>query len=113
MGRQLFVHKASNLHQGQMKPLSRSSAHVYDLAAMVVSPGRRADVSMDLPPLRRDRSHCKSNLFSRHAFSDDWERRIYLCGFRPTDGSQGHGGASFDARDRNPLGGISYPEKVN
>lgn len=35
-----------------------------------------------------------------------------VCGYRLADGSQGNKGASFDARDRDPLGGISRVEDV-
>ena len=39
-----------------MKSTTRSSAQVRDSAAMVVSPGGRSDVSMEIPPQRPTKS---------------------------------------------------------
>ena len=52
-------------------------------------------------------------IFGRDAFSDDSEVRKTVSRFRPTDGSEGHGVSSFDARDRDPSywGAAYYPKR--
>ena len=37
---------------------------------------------------------------------------VNVDGFHRAEGSEGRGGASFDARDREPFGGISHAEDV-
>lgn len=67
---------------------------------MVVPPGCLADVSMDLPPtlffLKTNRSHYNS---AEMRFSTTANVGTDVCGFR----SEGHGGASFDTRDQEPV----------
>lgn len=59
-----FVRPQSHkqVYQGQIKPLTRSSAQAQDLAAMVVPSGRYADASIDLPMIRLYRKPIKVTL---------------------------------------------------
>ena len=57
---------------------------------------------MDLPYL------FKGDLFGKDTFTDGESEQTL-----PIDGPEGYGRASFDARDREPLGGISGVEDLD
>ena len=77
----------------------------------VVPPGRRVDASMDLSPLRFYRKPIEVTISSANSaemrFPTTTNVGANVGGFRPTDGSEGHGGDSFDARYREHLGDIT------
>ena len=85
----MFVHKARDRYtKTKRKSFARSIAQARDSAAVVVPPDRRADVSVNLPPIL---------YFTEMSFPTAGGVGANVGDFRPADGSEGHGGSSFDA----------------
>lgn len=86
--------------EGQMKLSTRSTAQVLDSVAMVVSPGRRTDASMNLPPVRFLQKQSNSLYFQLIRQRCVSGRQGTTKKTFPVDNFEGHGVASIDARER-------------
>ena len=84
---------------------------------MIVRPGRRADVSMDISPICFSREPIdvtiSPSISAEMYFPVTGNVESNFDGLRPADGSEGCRGDSFDARDREPLGGIPRVEELD
>lgn len=83
------------MHQGPMKSPTRPAAQSRDSSALVVTPGRRSNVSMDLPLIRSFRQLIKVTLipFNSADISFSLTRNVEsnFGGFGPAGSSEGHG----------------------
>lgn len=83
------------MHQGPMKSPTRPAAQSRDSAALVVTPGRRSNVSIDLPLIRSFRQLIKVTLipFNSADISFSLARNVEsnFGGFGLAGSSEGHG----------------------
>ena len=97
-----------------MKTPAHPTARTRDSVAMVVPIGRLADVSPDLPLIIRVfLETIDFTTSTTNSIEIRFPMTSNVGAFRPTYGCDVHGGASFDARDREPLGGISSVENLH
>lgn len=113
----MFVHKTGEMYHVQTKSPDRSTVQARDSGGTVIPPRRRTDVSMDLSPIRFSREPVNDTTSPTNSaeirFPTMENDRANVGDSRPFDNSEGYGGPSFDARDREPTKGISRVEDLD